>query len=72
MLYFKDYPGSNFSVEGWGLGWIEDHINGKSDDLTYSKTESCSFILVSAADAVGKPLILEEFGVSGLGTSIVS
>ncbi|CCM05153.1 uncharacterized protein FIBRA_07362 [Fibroporia radiculosa] len=41
-----DYPGSNFSVEDWGLGWIEAHAN--------------------TAAYVGKPLLIEEFGVTGL------
>jgi len=41
-----DFPGSNFSVEGWGLFWIDAHAN--------------------AAKKAGKPLILEEFGVTGL------
>jgi len=41
-----DYPGSNFSVEEWGLGWIEAHAN--------------------TAAYVGKPLLIEEFGVTGL------
>ncbi|KAJ7225320.1 glycoside hydrolase [Mycena pura] len=41
-----DFPGSNFSVEGWGLFWMDAHVN--------------------AANAAGKPLILEEFGVTGL------
>ncbi|KZT05949.1 glycoside hydrolase family 5 protein [Laetiporus sulphureus 93-53] len=41
-----DYPGSNFSVEDWGLGWIGAHAN--------------------TASYVGKPLLIEEFGVTGL------
>ncbi|KAI8981294.1 glycoside hydrolase [Trametes punicea] len=41
-----DFPGSNWTVKGWGLEWIEDHIQ--------------------AANKANKPLILEEFGVSGL------
>jgi len=41
-----DFPGSNFTVEGWGLFWIDAHVN--------------------AAKKAGKPLILEEFGVTGL------
>ncbi|KAF8216125.1 glycoside hydrolase [Mycena galopus ATCC 62051] len=41
-----DFPGSNFTVEGWGLFWIDAHAN--------------------AAKKAGKPLILEEFGVTGL------
>ncbi|OBZ80006.1 putative mannan endo-1,4-beta-mannosidase A [Grifola frondosa] len=41
-----DFPGSNFTVENWGLFWINQHIN--------------------AANRAEKPLILEEFGVSGL------
>ncbi|KAL4242158.1 glycosyl hydrolase 5 (cellulase A) family protein [Abortiporus biennis] len=41
-----DFPGSNFTVQQWGLEWITDHAN--------------------AAARVGKPLILEEFGVTGL------
>ncbi|PCH33786.1 hypothetical protein WOLCODRAFT_177565 [Wolfiporia cocos MD-104 SS10] len=41
-----DYPGSNFSVELWGLGWIGAHAN--------------------TAAYVGKPLLIEEFGVLGL------
>ncbi|PSR72582.1 hypothetical protein PHLCEN_2v11575 [Hermanssonia centrifuga] len=41
-----DFPGSNFSVEEWGLGWIEDHARSASN--------------------AGKPVILEEFGLSGL------
>ncbi|EMD42174.1 glycoside hydrolase family 5 protein [Gelatoporia subvermispora B] len=41
-----DFPGSNFSVEEWGLGWISDHA--------------------SAAAKANKPLIIEEFGVTGL------
>ncbi|KAI0721256.1 glycoside hydrolase [Cerioporus squamosus] len=41
-----DFPGSNWTVEDWGLQWIDDHIN--------------------AANNAGKPVILEEFGVSGL------
>ncbi|KAJ7783891.1 glycoside hydrolase [Mycena maculata] len=41
-----DFPGSDFSVEGWGLFWIDAHV--------------------AAAKKAGKPLILEEFGVTGL------
>ncbi|EPQ60741.1 glycoside hydrolase [Gloeophyllum trabeum ATCC 11539] len=41
-----DYPGSNFSVEEWGLDWIEAHA------LT--------------AQMVGKPIVIEEFGATGL------
>ncbi|KAJ7038094.1 glycoside hydrolase [Mycena alexandri] len=41
-----DFPGSNFSVEAWGLFWIDAHAN--------------------AAKKAGKPLILEEFGITGL------
>ncbi|KAH9950478.1 glycoside hydrolase superfamily [Amylocystis lapponica] len=41
-----DYPGSNFSVETWGVGWMYDHIETAND--------------------VGKPLLVEEFGVTGL------
>ncbi|KAJ7786420.1 glycoside hydrolase [Mycena metata] len=40
-----DFPGSNFSVEAWGLFWIDAHAN--------------------AAKKAGKPLILEEFGITG-------
>ncbi|KAJ7254015.1 glycoside hydrolase [Mycena haematopus] len=40
-----DFPGSNFSVEAWGLFWIDAHA--------------------TAAKKAGKPLILEEFGVTG-------
>ncbi|KAG6807057.1 hypothetical protein H0H92_008976, partial [Tricholoma furcatifolium] len=42
-----DYPGSNWTVEGWGLEWMQDHAN--------------------AAKKANKPVILEEFGVIGLG-----
>ncbi|TBU48177.1 glycoside hydrolase [Dichomitus squalens] len=41
-----DHPGSNFTIESWGLEWIDQHIH--------------------AANKANKPLILEEFGVSGL------
>ncbi|KAI0815126.1 glycoside hydrolase [Irpex lacteus] len=41
-----DTPGSNFSVAGWGLEWINDHIK--------------------AGNKANKPIVLEEFGVSGL------
>ncbi|KAH8102452.1 glycoside hydrolase [Cristinia sonorae] len=41
-----DTPGSNFSVEAWGLDWIDAHIK--------------------SANKAGKPLLLEEFGVTGL------
>jgi len=41
-----DYPGSNFSIEDWGLDWIEAHA------LT--------------AQMVGKPIVIEEFGLTGL------
>ncbi|KAJ7181760.1 glycoside hydrolase [Mycena crocata] len=41
-----DFPGSNFSVEAWGLFWIDVHAK--------------------AAKKAGKPLILEEFGLTGL------
>ncbi|KAJ7492530.1 glycoside hydrolase [Mycena latifolia] len=44
-----DFPGSNFSVEAWGLFWMDAHVN--------------------AAKKAGKPLVLEEFGVTGLGMS---
>ncbi|KAH0590637.1 hypothetical protein H2248_000768 [Termitomyces sp. 'cryptogamus'] len=43
---FKDYPGSNFTIEAWGKDWILDHA--------------------SAAKKANKPVILEEFGVTGL------
>ncbi|KAI0800896.1 glycoside hydrolase [Fomes fomentarius] len=41
-----DFPGSNWTVESWGLEWISQHAN--------------------AAKKAGKPVILEEFGVSGI------
>ncbi|KAI9060173.1 glycoside hydrolase family 5 protein [Trametes sanguinea] len=41
-----DFPGSNWTVENWGLQWIDEHI--------------------AAANKANKPVILEEFGVSGL------
>ncbi|KAI0080103.1 glycoside hydrolase [Panus rudis PR-1116 ss-1] len=41
-----DHPGTNFSIEQWGLEWIDFHAR-------------------SAARA-DKPVIIEEFGVSGL------
>jgi len=41
-----DFPGSNFTVGSWGLGWMQDHIQ--------------------AAKSIGKPLVLEEFGLTGL------
>ncbi|CAL1695444.1 unnamed protein product [Somion occarium] len=41
-----DTPGSNFSVEEWGLGWINAHVR--------------------SANSANKPLLLEEFGLSGL------
>ncbi|KAH9937103.1 glycoside hydrolase superfamily [Fomitopsis serialis] len=41
-----DYPGSNFSVRDFGLGWIGAHANTSA--------------------YVGKPVIMEEFGVTGL------
>ncbi|KAJ6610091.1 glycoside hydrolase [Mycena sp. CBHHK59/15] len=41
-----DTPGSNFSVEAWGLLWIDAHVK--------------------AAQIANKPLVLEEFGVTGL------
>ncbi|EJC98805.1 glycoside hydrolase [Fomitiporia mediterranea MF3/22] len=41
-----DFPGSNFTVQDWGLGWIQDHAN--------------------SAKKAKKPLILEEFGISGI------
>ncbi|KAK0208277.1 glycoside hydrolase superfamily [Desarmillaria ectypa] len=41
-----DTPGSNFTIQQWGLGWISEHSN--------------------AARKVGKPLVLEEFGVTGI------
>ncbi|KAJ7619124.1 glycoside hydrolase [Mycena polygramma] len=45
-MYPQDFPGSNFTVEAWGLFWIDAHVN--------------------AAKKAGKPLIIEEFGVTGL------
>lgn len=27
-LILQIFPGSNFSMEDWGLGWIQDHANG--------------------------------------------
>ncbi|KAH8119717.1 glycoside hydrolase [Phellopilus nigrolimitatus] len=41
-----DFPGSNFSVEDWGLNWMQAHAD--------------------TADMVGKPVIIEEFGLTGL------
>lgn len=41
-----DTPGSNFSIQDWGLQWIRLHAN--------------------SAKRAGKPLILEEFGLSGI------
>ncbi|KAK0465093.1 glycoside hydrolase [Desarmillaria tabescens] len=41
-----DTPGSNFTIQQWGLGWISEHSN--------------------VARKVGKPLVLEEFGISGV------
>ncbi|KAI0639776.1 glycoside hydrolase [Trametes polyzona] len=41
-----DFPGSNWTVESWGLEWIDDHVH--------------------AANKANKPVVLEEFGVSGL------
>ncbi|KAF8914370.1 glycoside hydrolase [Gymnopilus junonius] len=41
-----DYPGSNFTVEDWGLLWIQMHAD--------------------SAKKANKPLILEEFGLTGL------
>ncbi|KAI0652244.1 glycoside hydrolase [Trametes meyenii] len=41
-----DFPGSNWTVESWGLEWIDDHIR--------------------SANRANKPVVLEEFGVSGL------
>ncbi|KJA29159.1 glycoside hydrolase family 5 protein [Hypholoma sublateritium FD-334 SS-4] len=41
-----DFPGSNFTVQDWGLLWIQLHAD--------------------AAKKANKPLILEEFGLTGL------
>ncbi|KAI1793923.1 glycoside hydrolase [Ganoderma leucocontextum] len=48
-----DHPGSNFTIEQWGLEWIDQHIHGELQ-------------LVPAANKANKPVILEEFGVGGL------
>ncbi|KAK0506163.1 glycoside hydrolase [Armillaria luteobubalina] len=41
-----DTPGSNFTIQQWGLGWISEHSD--------------------AARKAGKPLVLEEFGATGI------
>ncbi|KAJ7293675.1 glycoside hydrolase [Mycena rebaudengoi] len=41
-----DFPGSNFTIESWGLFWIDEHVK--------------------AAKKATKPLVLEEFGVTGI------
>ncbi|KAK7463661.1 hypothetical protein VKT23_005602 [Stygiomarasmius scandens] len=41
-----DFPGSNFSMQQWGLDWISLHAE--------------------SAQRIGKPVILEEFGMLGL------
>jgi hypothetical protein len=63
----QDFPGSNFTVESWGLFWIDAHVNGLLRPI--SEVPKYSFSLFTAAKKAGKPLILEEFGVTGLGTS---
>ncbi|KAJ6503435.1 glycoside hydrolase [Mycena vitilis] len=60
-----DFPGSNFTVEAWGLFWIDAHTNGPSVSAFNPGIASISFTLAAAKKA-GKPLILEEFGVTGL------
>lgn len=63
-MIYKDTPGSNFTLKSWGLGWIKQHATGKPSCI--GKTLRVSFRV--AASRIGKPVILEEFGVSGIGT----
>lgn len=30
ILMNQDFPGSNWTVESWGLEWISQHANGES------------------------------------------
>ncbi|KAG9032418.1 hypothetical protein FRB95_001471 [Tulasnella sp. JGI-2019a] len=41
-----DFPGSNWTVQEWGLTWIQQHAD--------------------AAKKANKPLVLEEFGITGV------
>ena len=61
----QDFPGSNFSVTQWGLEWINDHIDGEFPKFhcTYSSAEWNHV----AGNRANKPVVLEEFGVTGLG-----
>ena len=60
----QDFPGSNFSAESWGLDWISDHAS-----CTFrTRIWMCADVRSAAAQKAGKTVILEEFGVTGLGT----
>ncbi|KAG5342390.1 hypothetical protein C0989_002225 [Termitomyces sp. Mn162] len=55
----QDYPGSNFTIEAWDKDWILDHASGVILFVIWIFTSS-------AAKKANKPVILEEFGVTGL------
>lgn len=64
-----DFPGSNFTIEDWGLIWITLHANGlNSFPVLFGEDEMLIMGWVEASHKAGKPVVLEEFGVSGLGT----
>ncbi|KAG6845774.1 hypothetical protein H0H87_003828 [Tephrocybe sp. NHM501043] len=62
-----DHPGTGFSIEDWGKLWIEQHAAGTIASI--ARLTSVSFF--SAAKKANKPVILEEFGVTGL-SNVVS
>ncbi len=51
-------------MAGWGLEWINDHINGND---YHNIARFISANSSTAGNKANKPIVLEEFGVGGLG-----
>uniref|UniRef100_A0A8H8CKK8 mannan endo-1,4-beta-mannosidase n=1 Tax=Psilocybe cubensis TaxID=181762 RepID=A0A8H8CKK8_PSICU len=61
-----DFPGSNFTVEDWGLQWIQMHADCKYLPTKTIEVDILIFVFFSAAKKANKPVILEEFGLIGI------